>query len=102
VVHRILSELVVIGLIQLSNFFDALCSKELVEAELDRLSCSIREVVCRLEMIFSHAFFDSMIHLPVHLAEEAKIRGGIVLQMDVPSRAVPTHRERICEEQGSP
>jgi hypothetical protein len=49
VVCRILLEPIVIGLIQLSNFFDALCLKELVEAEWDRLSCSIREVVCRLE-----------------------------------------------------
>jgi hypothetical protein len=64
-------------LIQLSNFFDALCSKELVEAELDRLSCSIREVVCRLEMIFPPAFFDIMIQLPVHLAEEAKLGGPV-------------------------
>jgi hypothetical protein len=68
-----LSEAVVIGLIQLSNLFDALCSKELVEAELDRISCSIREVVCPLEMTFTSAFFDIMIHLPVHLAEEAKL-----------------------------
>jgi hypothetical protein len=44
-----------------------------VEAELDRLSCSIREAVCRLEMIFPPAFFDIMIHLHVHLAEEAKL-----------------------------
>jgi hypothetical protein len=77
VVHRILPETVVIGLIRLSNFFDALCLKELVEAELDRLSCSIREIVCRFDMIFPPAFFDIMIHLPVHLAEEAKL-GGLV------------------------
>jgi hypothetical protein len=43
-----------------------------------------------------------MIHLPVHLAEEAKLGGACVLQMDVPSGTVPTHYERICEEQGSP
>ena len=74
-----------------------------MESELDRLSCSIREAVCRLEMIFPPAFFDIMIHLPVHLAEEAKLGGGAsVLQMDVPSGTVPTHCERICEEQGSP
>jgi hypothetical protein len=54
-----LPEAVVIGLIQLSNFFDALCSKELVEAELGRLRCSIREAVCRLEMIFPPAFLIS-------------------------------------------
>jgi hypothetical protein len=78
VVHRILPEAIVIGLIQLSNFFDALCSKEMLEAELDRLSCSIREAVFRLEMIFPLAFFDIMIHLPVHLAEEAKHGGQCV------------------------
>jgi hypothetical protein len=76
-VHRILPEAVVIGLIQLSNFFDSLCSKELVEAELNRLSCSIREAVCRLEMILPPAFFDSIIHLPIHLAEEAKPWGPV-------------------------
>jgi hypothetical protein len=78
VVRRIFPEVVVIGLIQLSNFFDALFSKELVEAELDRPSCSIRESVCRLEMIFPPAFFDIMIHLPIHLAEEAKLGGQCV------------------------
>jgi hypothetical protein len=77
VVRRIMPEVVVIRLIQLSNLFDALCSKELVEAELDRLSCSIREAVCRLEKIFPPAFSDIMIHLPIHLAEEAKLGGPV-------------------------
>jgi hypothetical protein len=79
VLCRILPEAVVIGLIQLSNFFDAVCSKKLVEEELDRLSCSIREVVCQLEMIFPLAFFDIMIHLPVHLAEELNLEGHCVI-----------------------
>jgi hypothetical protein len=74
-----LPKAVVIGLIQLSNFFDAVCSKELVEEELDRLSCSIREAVCQLEMIFPLAFFDIMIHLPVHLAEELNLEGHCVI-----------------------
>ena len=47
VVCRILPEAVVIALIQLSNFFDALCSKGLVEADLNRLSSSIREAICQ-------------------------------------------------------
>ena len=46
-VRRILPEAVVIALIQLSNFFDALCSKGLVEADLNRLSSSIREAICQ-------------------------------------------------------
>jgi hypothetical protein len=41
------------------------------------LSASIGETLCRLEMIFPPAFFDIMMHLPVHLAEEAKLGGPV-------------------------
>ena len=77
VVRQILPEEVVIALIQLSRFFNAICSKELVEEEMDTLSTSIRETLCRLEMIFPPSSFDIMIHLPVHLAEEAKVGGPV-------------------------
>ena len=77
VVRKILPEDVVMPLIQLSRFFTALCSKELVEEDLDKLSSSIKETLCRLEMVFPPAFFDIMIHLPVHLAEEAKLGGPV-------------------------
>ena len=76
VVRRILPEDVA-PLIQLSRFFTALCSKELVEDDLDKLSTSIKETLCQLEMVFSPVFFDIMIHLPVHLAEEAKLGGPV-------------------------
>jgi len=84
VVRRILPEAIVITLIQLSNFFDALCSKELLEADLNRLSISIREAVCRLEMLFPPSFFDIMMHLPVHLAEEAKLGGPMCYRLMYP------------------
>jgi len=77
VIRKILPEDVVMPLIQLSRFFTALCSKELVEEDLDKLSSSIKETLCRLEMVFPPAFFDIMIHLPVHLAEEAKLGGPV-------------------------
>jgi hypothetical protein len=41
--------------------------------DLKQLSTSIPEILYRLEMIFPLAFFDIMIHLPIHLAEEAKL-----------------------------
>jgi len=41
------------------------------------MSASIRETLCRLEMIFPPTFFDIMVHLPVHLAEEASLGGPI-------------------------
>jgi hypothetical protein len=45
--------------------------------DLQGMSNSIGETLCRLEMVFPPAFFDIMMHLPVHLAEEAKL-GGLV------------------------
>ena len=42
---------------------------------MDKLSISIRETLCQLEMVLPPPFFDIMIHLPVHLAEEAKVGG---------------------------
>ena len=77
VIRKILPEEVVMPLIQLSRFFSALCSKELVEEDLDKLSSSIKETLCWLEMVFPPAFFDIMIHLPIHLAEEAKLGGPV-------------------------
>ena len=76
VIRKILPEDVVAPLIQLSRFFTALCSKELVE-DLDKLSSSIKKTLCWLEMVFPPTFFDIMIHLLVHLAEEAKLGGPV-------------------------
>jgi hypothetical protein len=77
IIRSILPKYVVIPLVDLSRFFSAICSKELVDADLDMLSGSIKETLCRLEMVFPPAFFDIMMHLPVHLAEEAKLGGPV-------------------------
>jgi len=77
IVHSLLPKDVVIPLIDLSWFFNGIFSKEIVEANLDNLSSLIKETLCRLEMIFPPAFFDIMMHLPVHLAEEAKLGGPV-------------------------
>ena len=76
-VHDILPKDVVIPLIQLSNFFNKICSKELEVSELEKLCNSIGETLCRLEMIFPPAFFDIMMHLPAHIAWEAKVGGPV-------------------------
>jgi hypothetical protein len=76
-VRNVLPENVALPLIQLSRYFNAICSKELSAEELEQLSTSIPETLCRLEMIFPPAFFDIMIHLPIHLAEEAKLGGPV-------------------------
>jgi hypothetical protein len=76
-VHNVLPKNVALPLIQLSRYFNAICSKELSAEDLEQLSTSIPETLCRLEMIFPPAFFDIMIHLPIHLAEEAKLGGPV-------------------------
>lgn len=76
-IRNLLPEKVVMPLIQLSKFFAAICSKELSEEDLDKLSKEIAENLCRLEMLLPPAFFDIMLHLPIHLAEEARLGGPV-------------------------
>ena len=64
-----------IPLIKLNRFFNLVCSKEIDETEMQELSKSIAKTLCGLEMIFPPAFFDIMMHLPVHIAWEAE-NGG--------------------------
>jgi hypothetical protein len=70
IVCNILPQDVTVPLIELSRFFNSICLKELGVEELDNMSILIREILCWLEMTFPPGFFDIMMHLPVHLAEE--------------------------------
>ncbi|KAL0418956.1 UNVERIFIED_CONTAM: hypothetical protein Sradi_1309100, partial [Sesamum radiatum] len=54
---------------EFSNFFKKLCSKELTQADLEYLEDQIALTLCKLERIFPPAFFDIVVHLPVHLVE---------------------------------
>ena len=65
---------VVIGL---SNFFKKLCSKVLDVSELDKLQESIVKTLCNMEKVFLPSFFTVMVHLMVHLVEEAKLGGPV-------------------------
>jgi hypothetical protein len=42
---------------------------------LQKLKIDIPIILCNLEKIFPHAFFDVMAHFTVHLPEEAMLRG---------------------------
>ena len=55
-VRNILPKAVVIPLVQLSRFFNSICFKELGVEDLENLSTSIRETLCRLEVIFPPFF----------------------------------------------
>ena len=76
-VRGILPKELTMILVELSNFYRQLCSKVLWVAELERLEHQIAVTLCKMEMIFPPAFFDVMVHLPIHLAGEAKVTGHV-------------------------
>ncbi|XP_015168116.1 uncharacterized protein [Solanum tuberosum] len=64
-------------LIKLFIFFSVLGSKELRIDNLEHIEAQKPITLCKLEKVFPPSFFDVMVHLPVHLATEAKIAGPI-------------------------
>lgn len=65
------------AIIELCNFFKELCAKVLRAEDLELLEKSVFITLCKLEKVFPPAFFDIMVHLPIHLAWEAKIAGPV-------------------------
>ena len=62
---------------ELGRFFRELCSKTLSKTVLQRLKVDIAVILCKLELIYPPAFFDVMVHLAVHLPDEALRRGPV-------------------------
>ncbi|XP_075099537.1 uncharacterized protein LOC142176307 [Nicotiana tabacum] len=62
---------------ELGIFFRELCSKTVRVDVLDRLAAQIPITLSKLEKIFLPAFFDIMVHLIIHLPQEAKIAGPV-------------------------
>ena len=75
--RRVLPKQVRAPLIDLCNFFRGLCSKVLHARELIQLERRIALTLCHLERIFPPSFFDIMVHLPIHLATEARLAGPV-------------------------
>ncbi|XP_020111543.1 uncharacterized protein LOC109726394 isoform X2 [Ananas comosus] len=64
-------------LIELSNIFKAICSKVLNVEDLEQLQHRAAITLCHLEKIFPPSFFTIMVHLVIHLPEEAKLGGPV-------------------------
>ena len=64
-------------LTELGQFFKYLCSTTLREDDLIKMEQNIPVILCKLERVFSPDFFDSMEHLLVHLAHEARLGGSV-------------------------
>ena len=71
-------------IIELSNFFQLICSRTLRISDLEKAQDDIVFILCKLETIFPLAFFNMMVHLVMHLqkksfTEDLIISGGCIL-----------------------
>ncbi|KAI5313471.1 hypothetical protein L3X38_042647 [Prunus dulcis] len=76
-IRHLLPEDVVKLIMLLSRFFSQLTAKRLGKTDMFQLRHDIVQVLCKFEMIFPPAFFTSMMHLMVHLPEEALLASPI-------------------------
>ncbi|XP_066396301.1 uncharacterized protein [Miscanthus floridulus] len=65
------------AVVELRTFFRELCSRNLRIDVVKQLKEEILLILCKLEKIFPPAFFDVMVHLAVHLPDEALLRGPV-------------------------
>ena len=71
---------VAIPLIRLGSFFRGICGKVIQLDDVEKLQNEIIEILCQLETIFPPAFFDIMVHLPIHLCKEIEFGGPVHLR----------------------
>ena len=75
-IHQTISEL--------CNFFKLISSRTLRVEDLENAQESIIEILCKLEMIFPPAFFTIMIHVAIHLPDEALYGGPVHMRWMYP------------------
>ncbi|KAK7342752.1 hypothetical protein VNO80_25708 [Phaseolus coccineus] len=68
----------------LCSFFSSICCKVIDPLKLDELKDEIVVILCELEMFFPPSFFDSMVHLVVHLVREVRLCGPVYLRWMYP------------------
>ncbi|CAL2247913.1 unnamed protein product [Prunus armeniaca] len=76
-IRNLLPEDVVKPIMLLSKFFSQLTAKTLRKTYMFQFLHDIVQVLCKFEMIFPLAFFISMMHVMVHLPEEALLAGPV-------------------------
>ncbi|CAL9005808.1 unnamed protein product [Prunus brigantina] len=76
-IRHLLQEDVVKLIMLFSKFFSQLTAKTLRKTDINQLRHDIVQVLCKFKMIFPPAFFTSMIHVMVHLPEEALLAGPV-------------------------
>jgi hypothetical protein len=86
----------------LGRFFRELCARTLKVKVLERLKVEIVLILCRLENIFPPTFFNVMIHLAVHLPDEAILRGPVHYGWMYPVEGRLGHLKATIRNKGRP
>lgn len=76
-IRNLLPNHVTTVLVEFCSFFRELCGKTLNLSDLQNLQDRVVITLCHLEMLFPPSFFTVMVHLTVHLIEEAKLGGPV-------------------------
>ncbi|XP_062020273.1 uncharacterized protein LOC133736695 isoform X2 [Rosa rugosa] len=76
-IRQVLPKQVCMVLLELSSYFRHLYANNQTSEEFSQLKPRIVLTLCQMEKIFPPSFFDVMVHLTVHLAEEAALAGPV-------------------------
>ncbi|CAN6718990.1 unnamed protein product [Malus baccata var. baccata] len=101
-IRLVLPKAVTMVLLELSAIFRQLCSKKESEEGFKELSSRIALTLCQLEKIFPPAFFDIMVHLPVHLADEAALARHVPYRWMFPIERYLQTLKRYVRNKGRP
>lgn len=71
-------------IVDLCTFFKQLCSRTLLVEDMKKAKDAIIMILCKLELIYPPAFFDIMLHLVLHLPDEAICRGLVCMRWMYP------------------
>jgi len=83
-IRDILPNKVRLAITRLCLLFNAICSKVVDPVKLDKLENEAAIILCQLDMHFSLALFDIMVHLIVHLVREIKCCSPVYLRWMYP------------------
>jgi hypothetical protein len=64
-------------IVELSTFFQGICSTTLTQEDMDRLERNVIITLCKMEQIFPPGFFTSMVHVVIHLVRECRLGGPV-------------------------
>ena len=71
-------------IIELCTFFKQLCARTVNVSDMVEAQNQLVIILCKMERIFPPAFFDIMIHLVLHLPEEAILGGPVYMRWMYP------------------